>query len=228
MEAWRKELYASTTYLAHHGIKGQKWDVRRFQNEDGSLTPEGRARYGVDDRNMSFAKQQMYTNRYRNDMRKANRTDIQRGNILTPEQEARRKSDAQTMATFNKSKVSKGKIIVGGLMATAAIAAAGYGAYKFGSKLRSDAVDYGSAWLHMFLDSGHSEIEYNNSYRGRRATKAFNAANNIIKATPYVTAGLGAAAAGITSAKVYSVDRAKRKMKKETYSSFANTKKGYI
>lgn len=32
-------------YLAHHGIKGQKWGVRRFQNPDGSYTNEGRLRY---------------------------------------------------------------------------------------------------------------------------------------------------------------------------------------
>ena len=31
--------------LIHHGIKGQKWGVRRYQNHDGSLTPEGVARY---------------------------------------------------------------------------------------------------------------------------------------------------------------------------------------
>ena len=31
--------------LAHHGIKGQKWGVRRFQNADGSLTIAGKKRY---------------------------------------------------------------------------------------------------------------------------------------------------------------------------------------
>ena len=34
--------------LYHHGIKGQKWGVRRYQNEDGSLTPEGKKRYAWD------------------------------------------------------------------------------------------------------------------------------------------------------------------------------------
>lgn len=30
--------------LQHHGIKGQKWGVRRFQNADGSLTTAGKQR----------------------------------------------------------------------------------------------------------------------------------------------------------------------------------------
>ena len=34
-------------YLCHYGIKGQKWGERRYQNSDGSLTPEGRQRYSV-------------------------------------------------------------------------------------------------------------------------------------------------------------------------------------
>ena len=34
--------------LYHHGIKGQHWGVRRFQNEDGSLTSAGKKRYDVD------------------------------------------------------------------------------------------------------------------------------------------------------------------------------------
>ena len=35
-------------YLAHHGVLGQKWGVRRYQNEDGSLIGAGRQRYNKD------------------------------------------------------------------------------------------------------------------------------------------------------------------------------------
>ena len=37
----------NSEYLEHHGIKGQKWGVRRFQNEDGSYTSSGKKRYGI-------------------------------------------------------------------------------------------------------------------------------------------------------------------------------------
>ena len=48
MEAWRSELY-------HHGIRGQRWGIRRFQNEDGSLTAEGKKRKQTYDEVNSFA-----------------------------------------------------------------------------------------------------------------------------------------------------------------------------
>lgn len=35
------------TYIAHSGTKGMKWGQRRYQNKDGSLTPLGRAHYGI-------------------------------------------------------------------------------------------------------------------------------------------------------------------------------------
>jgi len=38
----------NSTYLEHHGIKGQRWGVRRFQNNDGSYTAAGKRRYDQD------------------------------------------------------------------------------------------------------------------------------------------------------------------------------------
>lgn len=34
--------HSDNLYLMHHGVKGQKWGVRRYQNPDGTLTAEGR------------------------------------------------------------------------------------------------------------------------------------------------------------------------------------------
>lgn len=35
----------SENYIYHHGIQGQKWGVRRYQNPDGTLTSAGKERY---------------------------------------------------------------------------------------------------------------------------------------------------------------------------------------
>ena len=41
---YSSEQLVLKNYLEHHGVKGQKWGVRRYQNKDGSLTEKGKAR----------------------------------------------------------------------------------------------------------------------------------------------------------------------------------------
>lgn len=62
--------------LAHYGIKGQKWGVRRWQNEDGSLTEEGRRRYTYNtgrpgENRMSLAGRIKFGNKYANEFNRS-------------------------------------------------------------------------------------------------------------------------------------------------------------
>ncbi len=43
----QKMVVLENQQLGHSGIKGQRWGVRRYQNEDGTLTEEGKKRYGT-------------------------------------------------------------------------------------------------------------------------------------------------------------------------------------
>lgn len=42
--------YTDYDILIHYGIKGQKWGIRRYQNEDGTLTSAGKKRAAKQER----------------------------------------------------------------------------------------------------------------------------------------------------------------------------------
>jgi hypothetical protein len=65
-------------FIMHFGIKGQKWGIRRYQNEDGSLTPEGQQHYGYQSRGSRF---KTYTNKRRSKMDRPEANEINRRRI---------------------------------------------------------------------------------------------------------------------------------------------------
>ena len=42
-----RDTLPNNDFLIHYGVKGQKWGIRKYQNEDGTLTSEGREHYGI-------------------------------------------------------------------------------------------------------------------------------------------------------------------------------------
>lgn len=63
--------------LYHHGVKGMKWGVRRFQNKDGSMTDIGKKRYARDAREKEFNKYDESSGKYYKQSKKNGRSDLE-------------------------------------------------------------------------------------------------------------------------------------------------------
>lgn len=65
----------SFRYLEHYGVKGQKWGIRRYQNEDGTLKPGAKDRYndGKITRELNRNERQMAFNKTRRANHEENR-----------------------------------------------------------------------------------------------------------------------------------------------------------
>jgi hypothetical protein len=53
-------IFVKKKYLAHYGIKGMRWGIRRFENADGTLTPAGKRRYKNPDGTLTPAGKRRY------------------------------------------------------------------------------------------------------------------------------------------------------------------------
>lgn len=115
-------------YLAHYGVKGQKWGVRNYQNEDGTYTDAGRQRYwGSTGQRIPRQNQQAYAQSQMR-QRPVNTQSIRR-------QQPLKKMTPQEEAAAKKRRRNRVLAIVGG---TTLAAALGYAAYRHSTKLRND------------------------------------------------------------------------------------------
>ena len=112
--------------LKHFGIKGMKWGIRRFQNEDGSLTPAGRERYDDDGPNDSVNKQETKPASSNTVKKSKHRTNL--------EQKFQNAGMTETEAERAAAKRIKTEKYVAAFAATAVVAGVAYYKYREYSK----------------------------------------------------------------------------------------------
>lgn len=97
------------SYFYHSGIKGQRWDIRRFQNEDGTLTEEGKLRYYD---SMTDRQKKIFDTRMNDKQRQKVMKKLDQG-----------KSWSQATREMAEEQARKAQLITGTVVATGAILA---------------------------------------------------------------------------------------------------------
>jgi hypothetical protein len=130
-------MYASSQSIVHYGIKGQKWGVRHWQNEDGTFNEAGKRKYFGQEKADSLRKKAnkaqlmadmnrrasetgpkilsgIYKSNERYYQNRANKLHDKSEKINTPEYIAKRKSQLKKAAVIGASVAAAGLAAYGG------------------------------------------------------------------------------------------------------------------
>lgn len=141
--------------IVHFGIKGQKHGIRRYQNEDGSLTEEGKERYGAQ---VGWEARQMYKRGTitKQEYKDRKRTTVGKADLLVGTGNGRRSREFQRRhekglkaastalgaiagaswgALAGMSTGKKGAAVVSGILGGAAGAGLGYGSQALDNRI---------------------------------------------------------------------------------------------
>lgn len=159
-------------YLIHWGIKGQKWGIRRYENYDGSLTPEGERRYGLrnTDGNLKIGRsaKAFYRETKNNEKRYAKELEAEKVNntklskrreklIAMYKEKGLSQEDAE-LAAIKRDKIEKTLKIAGAITVAAAAA---YGTYKVHQVIQNNADVVIPKGTDIFRTTGDSSEELN-------------------------------------------------------------------
>lgn len=116
--------------LQHHGILGQKWGVRRFQNEDGTRTPEGKKRVLFQKNQRELTNYEKARYKYDSKGRKVKRTLKNMTNeelkesterLALEERYNKQSKDFKESKTKSRQTMSTGGKIVGSMLLTSGL-----------------------------------------------------------------------------------------------------------
>lgn len=150
--------------LAHWGIKGMRWGIRRYQNADGSLTPAGKKRYSDDPDRQSVDSAKLKLNAAKREVQRAGN----RYNVISTEENWRLYKQARSDLTTSKYDYNKTKLK--------------YDTAKEVSRIRDKNIQFGKKSKHRL------RLEEQYKKMGMSDEEAQAAANNRIRTEKVIAA----------------------------------------
>jgi len=155
-----------SNYLMHHGVKGQRHGHRRYQNEDGSYTQEGREHYGIGDgsrQSSKFVSEKSFTS----NPSERRREELSRI-VKTKDKSSKPEENSKGKGTGKKALK-----IAAGVAAAAAATAAGVIAYKKATLLRdamrSQASLKAKEWMDVYTKNNNERLKTIKDVKWRRS-----------------------------------------------------------